>query len=86
MSLKEGYVRTDTDGLVYKREDTFWAIYPDHEEGDPGILDAKPGSQPVSPEDYWEPDEHNATDPLPQPYFTSPTGCFYPTGLTPIKE
>lgn len=53
MGIKDGYCRTDTDGLVYKRDDTFWLVWPD-ETGDPGVLDFKEGAIPVPHEEYWE--------------------------------
>jgi hypothetical protein len=76
MSLKEGYARTDTDGLVYKVEDTFWAVWPDDE--DPGVCDHKAGAVPVPESEYWEPDSYNQTDPHPNPYGNTATGHFYP--------
>ena len=54
MSLKNGYCRTDTDGLVYKREDTHWVVFPDHNTGDPGVLDAKPGAIHCEQQEYEE--------------------------------
>ena len=57
MSIKQGYCQTDTDGLVYKTEDTFWAIPPGGDDNhDPGVLDAKAGAIPVPKEEYWEND------------------------------
>jgi len=55
--LKAGYVRTDTDGGVYKVEDTFWAVCPSHEDGDPGVLDHKASAVQVLPEEYLDGEE-----------------------------
>ena len=60
MPIKEGYCQTDTDGLIYRREDTFWLIWPDHITGDPGVLDAKPGAIPVPDAEGFE-NEPNQT-------------------------
>ena len=72
MSLKAGFVRTDTDGLVYKQEDTLWAIFPDNETGDPGVCDYKDGAEPVPYPDYWEGPKE---DSMKEGY---PSGEFYP--------
>lgn len=54
MAIKKGFCVSDVDGLVYRREDTYWLIEPDHEEHDPGVLDCKSGAEPVSPDEYEE--------------------------------
>lgn len=66
MPMKDGYCRTDTDGEVYRREDTVWAVEPGiGDDFDPGILDFKPGAIPVTdqPELWWE-----GPNPPPKPY------------------
>jgi hypothetical protein len=42
--IPKGYVRADTDGLLYKREDTYWVFPPSAD--DAGWVGPKPGAVP----------------------------------------
>ena len=48
MTIKDGYSRTDYDGMLYRTEDTECGIWPDDE--DPGYLVPKAGAIPVTEE------------------------------------
>jgi hypothetical protein len=41
--LPKGFVRADTDGQLYRREDTYW-IFPPTDE-DPGFIGPKTGAR-----------------------------------------
>lgn len=53
MAIKDGFCRTDSDGLVYKREDTEWGIHPSEDDGC-GYLVPKANAIPVSEEEWYE--------------------------------
>lgn len=52
MPIKDGYARTDTDGLIYRTEDTEWAVHPS-EDGPMGcgVLAPKANAVAVSEEE-----------------------------------
>ena len=51
MSIKDGYSRTDSDGLLYHTKAIEWGIQPDD---DPEYLVPKPNAIPVTEEEATE--------------------------------